>query len=264
MADTAPAKKLTRQAASFARRYGLAFASVAGALLLDLLFRHFNLPHPFAAFALSAIAITFWYGGTKPGIAAVLLASLIRGFIFEGETSSLSRVLYELVFLTFAILMFWVRRRKEALEVAITDRTTELTAANDDLHKRKEQVDALFELSPDAVILTDDDFHVLRVNKEFTRMFGYTPEEVAGQWLPNLIVPEELRAEALNYRDRLISGNRVELEAIRHVKTVFALTFPSSRGAFRLASTTEPSTSFIEILPSVRKQKENSGGVRVI
>jgi len=218
MADSATAKKLTRPGASFARRYGLAFASVAGALLLDLLFRHFNLPHPFAAFALSAIAITFWYGGTKPGIVAVLLASLIRGFIFEGETSSLSRVLYELVFLTFAILMIWVRRRKEALEVAITDRTTELTAANDDLHKRKEQLDALFELSPDAVILTDDDFHVLRVNKEFTRMFGYTPEEVAGQWLPNLIVPEELRAEALNYRDRLISGNRVELEAIRQRK----------------------------------------------
>jgi len=88
MADSPTAKKLTRPAASFTRRYGLAFASVAGALLLDLLFRHFNLPHPFAAFALSAIAITFWYGGTKPGIVAVLLASLIRGFIFEGETSS--------------------------------------------------------------------------------------------------------------------------------------------------------------------------------
>src|SRR6266568_1601532 len=218
MADSATAKKLTRPCASFARRYGLAFASVAGALLLDLLFQHFNLPHPFAAFALSAIAIAFWYGGTKPGIVAVLLSSLIRGFIFEGETSSLSRVLYELVFLTFAILMIWVRRRKEALEVAITDRTTELTAANDDLHKRKEQLDALFELSPDAVILTDDDFHVLRVNKEFSRMFGYTAEEVAGQWLRDLIVPEELRAEALNNRDRLSSGNRVELEAIRQRK----------------------------------------------
>src|SRR5258705_5759224 len=218
MADSATAKKLTRPGPSFARRYGLAFASVAGALLLDLLFHHFNLPHPFAAFALSAIAITFWYGGTKPGIVAVLLSSLIRGFIFEAETSSLSRVLYELVFLTFAIVMIWVRRRKEALEVAIVDGTADLKAANDDLQKRKGQLDALFELSPDAVILTDDDFHVLRVNKEFTRMFGYTAEEVAGQWLPDLIVPEELRAEALNNRDRLSSGNRVELEAIRQRK----------------------------------------------
>jgi len=209
---------MTRPSASFAGRYGLAFASVAGALLLELLFHRFNLPHPFAAFALSAIAITFWYGGTKPGIVAVLLASLIRGFIFEGETSSLSRVLYELVFLAFAILMVWVRRGKEALEVAIADRTAELTAANEALHRRREQLDGLFELSPDAVILTDDDFHVLRVNKEFTRVFVYTAEEVTGQWLPELIVPEELRDEGLKNRDALISGKRVELESIRQRK----------------------------------------------
>jgi PAS domain S-box-containing protein len=218
MADSPTAKKLTGPDGAFARRYGLAFASVAGALLLDILFHHFNLPHPFAAFALSAIAITFWYGGTKPGIMAVLLSSLIRGFIFEGETSSLSRVLYELVFLTFAVLMIWVRRRKEALEVAIVGRTAELTAANEDLRGRKEQLDGLFELSPDAVILTDEDFYVLRVNKEFTRMFGYTAEEAAGQWLPDLIVPEELRAEALNYRALLAAGKRVELESNRQRK----------------------------------------------
>src|ERR1700723_1841689 len=218
MADSATTKKLTRPGVSFARRYGLAFALVASALLLDRLFHHFNLPHPFAAFALSAIAITFWYGGTKPGIVAVLLSSLIRGFIFEGETSSLSRVLYQLVFLTFAILMIGVRRRKEALEVAIVDRTAEFTAANEDLLRRKEQLDGLFELSPDAVILTDEDFHVLRVNQEFTRIFGYTAEEVEGQWLPDLIVPEELRDESLKYRALLTSGKRVEMEAIRQRK----------------------------------------------
>ena len=194
MADSATAKRLTRPGGSFVRRYGLAFASVAVAWLLDLLFHHFNLPHPFAAFALSAIAITFWYGGTKSGIVAVLLSSLIRSFVSEGETRSLSRVLYDLVFLTFAILMIWVRREREALEVRIEDRTAKLTAANDDLLRQKEQLDALFELSPDAVILTDDDFHVLRVNKEFTRIFGYTAEEVVGH--PDLIIPEELRAEA--------------------------------------------------------------------
>src|SRR5246127_4496820 len=218
MADSATTKELRRPGASLARRYGLAFASVAVAWLLDLLFHHFNLPHPFAAFALSAIAITFWYGGTMPRIVAVLLSSLIRGFIFEGETSSLSRVLYDLVFLTFAMLMIWVRRRKEALEVAIVERTAQLTSANEDLHNRKRQLDALFELSPDAVILTDEDFHVLRVNQEFTRIFGYTAEEAAGQWLPDLIVPEELRAEAVKHRALLTSRNRVELEAIRQRK----------------------------------------------
>src|SRR6266481_232721 len=138
MADSATARKLTRPGASFARRYGLAFASVAGALLLDLLFHHFNLPHPFAAFALSAIAITFWYGGTKPGIVAILLSSLISGFIFEAETSSLSRALYNLLFLLFAVLMIWVRRRKEALEVEVRDRTARLTASNEEFRREKE------------------------------------------------------------------------------------------------------------------------------
>src|SRR5246500_164894 len=218
MADAVTARKMTRPGASFARRYGLAVVSVTGALLLELLFHHFNLPHPFAAFALSAIAITFWYGGTKPGIVAVLLSSRIRGYIFEAETTSLSRVLYELVFVIFAILMFWVRRRREALELAIADRTARLTAANEELHREKEQLDGLFELSPDAVILTDEDFRLLRVNREFTRIFGNTAEEVAGQWLPDLIVPEELRAEALKNRDWLSSGNRVELETIRQRK----------------------------------------------
>src|SRR5580692_3118470 len=218
MANSTAAKKMARPGASFARRYGLAFVSVTGALLLELLFHHFNLPHPFAAFALSAIAITFWYGGTKPGIVAVLLSSLIRGYIFEAETSGLSRVLYELVFLVFAMLMIWVRRSRDALEVAVADRTAKLIAANEEFRREKEQLDGLFELSPDAVLLTDDDFHVLRVNKEFTRIFGYTAEEAAGQWLPDLIVPEELRAEALKYRDGLLSGKRVELEAIRQRK----------------------------------------------
>jgi hypothetical protein len=54
---------------------------------------------------------------------AALLSSLIRSFIFEGETSSLSHVLDELLFLAFATLMNWITRRKEAFEVAIADRT---------------------------------------------------------------------------------------------------------------------------------------------
>ncbi|MGB2662454.1 MAG: PAS domain S-box protein, partial [Candidatus Acidiferrum sp.] len=218
MPDSATAKKLTRPGASFARRYGLAFASVAGALLLDLLFRNFNLPHPFAAFALSAIAITFWYGGTKPGIVAVLLSSLIRGFIFEAETSSLSRLLYDLVFLLFAILMIWVRRTKEALEVNVTQQAAKLIAASQGLHEQKEQLDRLFELSPVAVILTDENFQVLRVSQEFTHMFGYAAEEVLGRPLQDLIVPEELRTDAFQNRIVLARGERVHVESVRQRK----------------------------------------------
>jgi PAS domain S-box-containing protein len=218
MPDSATAKNVKRSGASLARRYGLAFASVAGALLLELLFHHFNLPHPFAAFALSAIAITFWCGGTKPGIVAVLLSSLIRGFIVEGATSSLSRALYNLVFLLFAVLMIWVRRSRDVLEVEVADQTARLTAANEELRRQKEQLDRLFELSPVAVILTDQNFQVLRVNQEFTHMFGYSPEEALGRPLYELIIPEEFQEATRKVMALVLSGKKLNLESIRRRK----------------------------------------------
>jgi DNA-binding NtrC family response regulator/PAS domain-containing protein len=113
--------------------YGLAIASVTGALSLELLFTHFHLPHTFAGFALSAIAITFWYGGTKPGIAAVLLAIIIRSYLFEAEIPTIARVLYDLVFIIFAVLMSSLKRGRSELEEKVAGRTAELTKANEEL-----------------------------------------------------------------------------------------------------------------------------------
>src|SRR3979409_1796201 len=98
-------KPIPRPAASAALRYGLAFASVAAALVLARMFLHFHLPQTFIALALSAIAITFWYAGAKPGIAAAVLASVVRVYFFESDLNAMSRGVYFLVFLVFAALM---------------------------------------------------------------------------------------------------------------------------------------------------------------
>jgi C4-dicarboxylate-specific signal transduction histidine kinase len=126
------AKRVTRPAAS-AARYGLALLSVAAAAGLARAFLYFHLPLAFNAFALSAIAITFWYGGTKPGIVAAVLSALVRSYMFDPEINSISRVLYDLVFLVFAQLMTGVTRARDDLEVRVAERTTELTRANEDL-----------------------------------------------------------------------------------------------------------------------------------
>ena len=133
MAYQGKTKWIARPAASIALRYGLALVSVAAALGLTHIFLYFHLPQPFTAFALCAIALTFWCGGTKPGVLAALLSMVVRGHFFDPETNIVSRVLYDLVFLIFALLMTQVTRARDELEVRVAERTTELTRTNEEL-----------------------------------------------------------------------------------------------------------------------------------
>ncbi len=115
------------------------------------------------------------------------------------------------------------------------DRTARLTAANEDLLRQKEQLDGLFELSPDAVILTDDKLsrrvagqQGIHTNLRVHRRRG------CGRVASELIMPEELRAGALGNKDRLISGNRVELEAVRQRRDGVRFDVPSFAGGISL------------------------------
>ena len=132
MGNPDKAKWIAGPAASFVVRYGVAVVSVAVAagLAQAFLFFHFasGIQRPPCCGALSAIAIAFWYGGTKPGILAAVLSALVRSFIFDPEIKGISSVLYDLVFLVFALLMTGVIRARDELEMSVAKRTAELTA----------------------------------------------------------------------------------------------------------------------------------------
>jgi PAS domain S-box-containing protein len=133
MAYPSKAKWIVRPAASVALRYGLALVSVAAAQIVAHTFLYLHLPQPLTAFALCAIAITFRYGGTEPGIFAALFAALIRGYVFEPGVNTTARLCYDLVFLIFAMLMIRFTRERKELERRLAERTVELTRANEDL-----------------------------------------------------------------------------------------------------------------------------------
>jgi PAS domain S-box-containing protein len=216
------AKKMswTREQARYvALRYGLAVASVGAALGLSLAFTHFHLPQPFGTFALSAIALTFWYAGTAPGVLAAVLSSIVRGYLFEPNTSTESRLLFDLVFLVFALLMSRVARVRNQLEVRVAERTAELTRSNENLKREIEGrnqaqylTGQVFECSPDAILIIGTDYRYKRVNAVHERNWGSPPGSMVGMHVADFLGVELFEQKIQPFLDRCFAGESVSFE----------------------------------------------------
>jgi PAS domain S-box-containing protein len=100
----------------------------------------------------------------------------------------------------------------------MVSRVALVTSLVDRLQKAKSLLDELFEQAPQAVALLNADDRVVRVNREFARIFGYTPQETLGRRLSELTVPDELRVEYQRYAESSLQGQRVEAEVVRKRK----------------------------------------------
>jgi PAS domain S-box-containing protein len=94
----------------------------------------------------------------------------------------------------------------------------ELKRAQEELQKQTFRLDQLFEQAPEAVVVLSTEDRIVRVNKEFTRMFGYEPDEVLQRPINDLIVPEAEIESSLAYTRLLQQGGRVEVETVRRRK----------------------------------------------
>jgi PAS domain S-box-containing protein len=79
-------------------------------------------------------------------------------------------------------------------------------------------LEELFEQAPEAVAILSTNDRVLRANKEFTRMFGYEPDEVLERLITDLIVPDEFLQSSQEYTRQLNDGRRIEVDTIRRRK----------------------------------------------
>ena len=82
----------------------------------------------------------------------------------------------------------------------------------------KASLEQLFESAPDALVLVDNDSRILRVNSHFTRLFGYTAEEVRGLSVDDILAPQNLLNEAAIITQQAASGARVSMETVRRRK----------------------------------------------
>src|SRR5947209_773324 len=83
---------------------------------------------------------------------------------------------------------------------------------------QRAHLERLVENAPEAMTVLDADLRVIRINAEFTRMFGYTAEEAIGRTIQELIVPEGHLHETREIAETLGRTDRVSLETKRRHK----------------------------------------------
>jgi signal transduction histidine kinase len=155
-----PSKPRLAAFASMTQHYGLAVLLVSMALGLALLLRRFHFHDVGVPLLLFAIALTAWYGGSRPAVLALLLSCAGFDFYFVEPFHSLyiSRFAlpYFMVFASFAALVAWfsaVRRRVERdlrqardhLEIELAQgerREQETRSLNEQLGKRTAELEA--------------------------------------------------------------------------------------------------------------------------
>jgi len=170
MASLNSSRFAARPATAFLGRYGTAAISVMLAFGTALSLRHYDLPHPFTSFSFAAIAVTFWYAGTGPGLLALLLSYLLRRHVplpvhIDGSSAEPYLIIYGI----FGVFVGWFsasRHRAERLlteardnlELRVAKRTSELTETNEELQTtqaelryEKDRLKLLLELTNNVV-----------------------------------------------------------------------------------------------------------------
>jgi len=84
---------------------------------------------------------------------------------------------------------------------------------------QKTYLERLFNSAPEAIVLHDNDDRIANVNAEFTRLFGYQADEVIGKPINDILANDELRKEAEQVSQMVLSGQVVELETRRKHKS---------------------------------------------
>lgn len=77
---------------------------------------------------------------------------------------------------------------------------------------------ALFENAPEAIAILDEHDRIIRINGQFTTMFGFSDDEALGRSINDLIVPEELVEEGESLTARVTAGEKLRAETLRRHK----------------------------------------------
>jgi len=86
------------------------------------------------------------------------------------------------------------------------------------LSNEKALLEHLIDAAPEAIVLTDFDGRIMRINHGFTKLFGFETDEAMNRMIDDLVVPDELRDEAVKIDEMALSTGTGYLETLRKDK----------------------------------------------
>ena len=87
----------------------------------------------------------------------------------------------------------------------------------EDLQESQESFKQLFMGNPEPTVYTDSNFDILDINSRFTKLFGYSLNEVKGKNINDVVVPQD-RMEEAKILDRKIQKEYASHDAVRKKK----------------------------------------------
>jgi PAS domain S-box-containing protein len=174
--------------------YGLAAGTCANALLLTLVVRAPGDKPLFFAF-LAATAVTSWFAGWRPGLAAMLLSfALVSGLEYRfTQVRTTGSVALDIAF-AFTSVLIWVIASAAQFSTA-------------QLRKSSTKFSGVVQISEDAIVTVGESHAITLFNPGAEKIFGYRAEEVIGRPI-HLLLPERYRAmHAAHMKAFLASGD---------------------------------------------------------
>jgi len=102
--------------------------------------------------------------------------------------------------------------------LAVIQDITERIKAEEEIQTQHAYLDSLIDTAPEAIVILDNSDKVIRINNEFTKIFGYKQTDAVGCQINDLIVPERLKNEGLKATLDVTSGKSISFESIRKNK----------------------------------------------
>jgi PAS domain S-box-containing protein len=271
-----------RRVAPIVWRYGLSVLLVALSTSVTLLLRDYTFRTPLF---LPAILLSTWYGGTGPGLLAVVLSTLsINFFILEPRFAfsfSLRDAIHLAVFLFSALLISsWsaarsraehaLKRARDELEGKVKERTVDLSQSNEQLrleNAERERAEgvlrekaSLLNLTHDTVFVRDMNDVITYWNRGAEERYGWSSQEAVGR-VTHELTQTTFPAPLPEINAELLKTGRWEGELI-HSRRDGTLVTVASRWALQRDESGNP-VAILETNNDISDRKQAEEKVRI-